>query len=256
MKTIAFRSPVLRPLHPQHWVRPSGNLEFRVTQRFADEDFNWRRNNPTAPNDSGPRHNAVDIGNSQCDDPIVAMAAGKATCKTDGGGALGVILDHGSGVTTEYWHLNRQDVKTGDPVIAGQRIGLLGSTGLGDACHCHIVLRIEGEGDEFRDPEKHLFGAPLTAAAEDEIKMKLKPVIEEWRTKPGSVFWREGPGNNRGTFTTREKVRSFAEADSPAGDTWRLIAFGSEVLWMQRSALEPIPGTRNPKNGFGLPPLK
>ena len=41
-----------------------------------------------------------------------------------------VVLDHGHGVYTGYWHLSRLSVVVGEQVSAGQELGKVGSTGL------------------------------------------------------------------------------------------------------------------------------
>jgi murein DD-endopeptidase MepM/ murein hydrolase activator NlpD len=56
------------------------------------------------------------------------------------GGA--VIIDHGLGVTSNFWHLSRIDVQAGDRVAPGDIIGLVGTTGLSTAAHLHWELRI------------------------------------------------------------------------------------------------------------------
>jgi murein DD-endopeptidase MepM/ murein hydrolase activator NlpD len=56
------------------------------------------------------------------------------------GGA--VIIDHGLGVTSNFWHLSRIDVQPGDRVAPGDVIGLVGTTGLSTAAHLHWELRI------------------------------------------------------------------------------------------------------------------
>ncbi len=56
------------------------------------------------------------------------------------GGA--VILDHGLGVTSNFWHLSRIDVQPGDRVAPGDVIGLVGTTGLSTGAHLHWELRI------------------------------------------------------------------------------------------------------------------
>ena len=53
-----------------------------------------------------------------------------------------VILDHGLGVMTGYYHLSEVFVALGEEVAAGQRIGLGGSTGLSTGPHLHWDLRI------------------------------------------------------------------------------------------------------------------
>lgn len=55
-----------------------------------------------------------------------------------------IILDHGLGVTTGYYHLSEALVQVGDQIVAGQTIGRLGSTGLSTGPHLHWELRING----------------------------------------------------------------------------------------------------------------
>ncbi|MEW5986185.1 MAG: LysM peptidoglycan-binding domain-containing protein [Chloroflexota bacterium] len=53
-----------------------------------------------------------------------------------------LILDHGLGVMTGYYHLTRSLVKVGDVVAAGQPIAEVGSTGLSSGAHLHWDLRV------------------------------------------------------------------------------------------------------------------
>lgn len=53
-----------------------------------------------------------------------------------------IIIDHGLGVMTGYYHLLESLVKPGDNVTAGQPIGRVGSTGLSTGAHLHWDLRI------------------------------------------------------------------------------------------------------------------
>ncbi|MBP6471833.1 MAG: LysM peptidoglycan-binding domain-containing protein [Chloroflexi bacterium] len=55
-----------------------------------------------------------------------------------------VILDHGLGVMTAYFHLSEILVAAGDTVTAGQAIGLGGNTGLSNGPHLHWDLRVNG----------------------------------------------------------------------------------------------------------------
>jgi murein DD-endopeptidase MepM/ murein hydrolase activator NlpD len=52
-----------------------------------------------------------------------------------------VYIDHGAGLVTAYLHLSRVDVAEGDTVDAGQRIGLVGSTGRSTGPHLHWIAR-------------------------------------------------------------------------------------------------------------------
>jgi hypothetical protein len=56
-----------------------------------------------------------------------------------------VIIDHGYGFTTLYAHMKEVEVKTGDKVIKGQKIGEVGSTGTSTAPHCHYEVRVNGK---------------------------------------------------------------------------------------------------------------
>jgi len=53
-----------------------------------------------------------------------------------------VILDHGSGIFSGYWHLAELLVEPGDSVVKGQIIGHLGSTGLSTGAHLHWEMRV------------------------------------------------------------------------------------------------------------------
>jgi murein DD-endopeptidase MepM/ murein hydrolase activator NlpD len=52
-----------------------------------------------------------------------------------------VYLNHGGGLVTAYFHLSRVDVKEGQTVARGQRIGAVGRTGRVTGPHLHWVAR-------------------------------------------------------------------------------------------------------------------
>jgi murein DD-endopeptidase MepM/ murein hydrolase activator NlpD len=53
-----------------------------------------------------------------------------------------VILDHGLGVLTGFWHLSQIDVSPGEQVAKGQVVGLVGNTGLSTGPHLHWEMRV------------------------------------------------------------------------------------------------------------------
>jgi murein DD-endopeptidase MepM/ murein hydrolase activator NlpD len=53
-----------------------------------------------------------------------------------------VILDHGLGVFTGFWHLSQIDVEAGQLVRKGERVGLVGNTGLSTGPHLHWEMRV------------------------------------------------------------------------------------------------------------------
>jgi murein DD-endopeptidase MepM/ murein hydrolase activator NlpD len=56
-----------------------------------------------------------------------------------------VVVDHGQQVTTQYMHLSKIEVKVGDRVTKGQRLGLSGATGRVTGPHLHLGARWGGE---------------------------------------------------------------------------------------------------------------
>jgi murein DD-endopeptidase MepM/ murein hydrolase activator NlpD len=55
-----------------------------------------------------------------------------------------VLIDHGQGVYTGYWHLSEIKVAPGQAVKTGDLLGLVGNTGLSTGAHLHWELRIYG----------------------------------------------------------------------------------------------------------------
>jgi murein DD-endopeptidase MepM/ murein hydrolase activator NlpD len=72
-----------------------------------------------------------------------------------------VILDHGWGVYTGYWHLSRIDVVPGQVVGRGEVLGLAGNTGLSTGPHLHWEMRVLGVPVEPVQWTRQLFPAPL-----------------------------------------------------------------------------------------------
>lgn len=55
-----------------------------------------------------------------------------------------VIIDHGEGIYSCYFHLSRYDVRIGDRVRRGQTIGLTGATGRITGPHLHFGMVVHG----------------------------------------------------------------------------------------------------------------
>lgn len=55
-----------------------------------------------------------------------------------------VVLDHGYSLDSFYGHMREIDVKVGDMVTKGQKLGIAGETGLAGGVHVHFGMQIDG----------------------------------------------------------------------------------------------------------------
>jgi Peptidase family M23 len=97
--------------------------------------FNGERRSP---------HNGVDFAAS-AGTLVTAPGPGRVALADDlylSGGT--VILDHGGGLFTTYFHLSRINVKTGELVRTGQPVGAVGATGRATGPHLHWGARLNG----------------------------------------------------------------------------------------------------------------
>lgn len=77
--------------------------------------------------------------------PILASNDGVVVLAKDRYYAGGtIIIDHGEGVYSCYFHLSQFNVKVGDPVTQGQNIALSGATGRITGPHLHFGFMIQG----------------------------------------------------------------------------------------------------------------
>ncbi|WP_149194684.1 M23 family metallopeptidase [Luteimonas suaedae] len=86
-------------------------------------------------------------------DPVVASAAGTVSVVRNlGNTSYGkyVVINHGSGWTSYYAHLNSFAVSVGQRVSRGQRIGTVGSTGGSSGPHLHYEQRYNGSATSIK----------------------------------------------------------------------------------------------------------
>ena len=78
--------------------------------------------------------------------PVVAAEAGRVVWarRRRGGWGLLVTVAHSNGVRTMYAHLARIDVRLGQRVGAGRRLGLVGASGNASGPHLHFEVRLRG----------------------------------------------------------------------------------------------------------------
>jgi murein DD-endopeptidase MepM/ murein hydrolase activator NlpD len=82
--------------------------------------------------------------------PVQSIANGRVTFSgRKGGGGITVQISHDRGYESFYLHLSRALVRSGQRVEQGQRIGLVGATGLATGPHLDFRLRQHGKFVDF-----------------------------------------------------------------------------------------------------------
>ncbi len=125
---------------PPRWSEP---FKFPIAEGFPrTSPYGTRRSYNGGPVSS--YHAGSDWGAPE-GTPILAPAPGVVVLAEPlfvRGGA--VIIDHGAGVYSNFWHMSQIDVKPGDVVETGDQLGLVGTTGLSTGAHLHWEIRING----------------------------------------------------------------------------------------------------------------
>ncbi|WP_336969518.1 M23 family metallopeptidase [Sphingobium aromaticiconvertens] len=91
----------------------------------------------------GAYHGGVDIAGAT-GEPVIAPADGVVILAADHPFTLEgnlLMIDHGHGLNSAFLHLSRIDVKAGDVVRQGQRIGAIGATGRATGPHLHWGMK-------------------------------------------------------------------------------------------------------------------
>jgi murein DD-endopeptidase MepM/ murein hydrolase activator NlpD len=103
--------------------------------------FGWRRD---PVNRRAKFHKGTDF-RADRGTPVYAAGPGLVafTGRQRGYGKV-IYIDHGGGLVTRYAHLNRIEIAEGAPILAGARIGQVGSTGRTTGPHLHFEVRLEG----------------------------------------------------------------------------------------------------------------
>jgi murein DD-endopeptidase MepM/ murein hydrolase activator NlpD len=93
---------------------------------------------------SGAYHKGIDIKAAK-GTPVYTITDGKVLIASPFRlNGTTVAVDHGQGLVSFYLHLSKLDVKPGEFVKAGQKIGEVGSTGFATGPHLHWGLYING----------------------------------------------------------------------------------------------------------------
>ncbi len=137
------------PLFTKAFIRPPG----KVTSTFGE----WR----TFNDGHRSQHLGLDVSARE-GAKVKAINSGTVVLVREGflTGNL-VVIAHGAGISSAYYHLSKSSVTEGDKVERGALIGLVGKTGRTTGPHLHLSVRVPGG---FVDPATFL-------------RLKLKPVV-------------------------------------------------------------------------------
>jgi biotin carboxyl carrier protein len=125
-----------------HRDRMAATPSIMPTQGWLTSAFSSMREHPILH--IARPHEGIDVV-APMGSPIEAPAAGVVT---DAGWESGygntVTIDHGYGIVTKFAHASKLLVKTGQHVSRGQRIALVGNTGLATGPHLHYEVHVNG----------------------------------------------------------------------------------------------------------------
>ena len=125
-----------------HSQRLAATPSIMPTQGWLTSAFSSMREHPILH--IARPHEGIDV-TAPMGSPIEAPAAGVVT---DAGWESGygntVTIDHGYGIVTKFAHASKLLVKAGQRVQRGQRIALVGNTGLATGPHLHYEVHVNG----------------------------------------------------------------------------------------------------------------
>ena len=109
--------------------------------------------------------------------PVRSVGEGSVEFAGRQGGYGNVVqIKHSKDRSTLYAHLSAIDVKTGQRIEQGQRLGAVGSTGWSTGPHLHFEFRINGQHQDPLTLAKGVDTVPLDAAARGRFAAVLRGV--------------------------------------------------------------------------------
>lgn len=193
-RPLALAATGLRWVHPLAGTR---QMPANASARFSAPRAGTR------PSECGRGHCGIDIGSvrgtvvhAAADGEVAAIFA---ESRTEAGKL--VAIHHGGGLETMYMHLDeiRPGLEVGQPIRAGEPLGLLGSTGFSRSIpHVHFAITYEAGRTWYLDPEPVLRHAvvlaaprayaPVVAGGEPAPPLAARPVVDRITTDARGEF--------------------------------------------------------------------
>jgi murein DD-endopeptidase MepM/ murein hydrolase activator NlpD len=151
-KMVEFDPPTLRRIRreaqalKERFDRVSGAISWRLpflppVEPYRPTNFGSRRRINGAPRSP---HAGVDLHVPE-GTPVHAIADGIVVFAGEQFfGGRSVVIDHGGGVFSVYYHMKEYVVSEGTRVRRGERIGAVGATGRATGPHLHFSVRVPG----------------------------------------------------------------------------------------------------------------
>jgi hypothetical protein len=125
-----------------HSARLAATPSIMPTQGWLSSAFSAMRTHPILH--MARPHEGIDVS-APMGSPIEAPAAGVVTdAGWENGYGNTITINHGFGIVTKFAHASKLLVKTGQRVSRGQRIALVGNSGLATGPHLHYEVHVNG----------------------------------------------------------------------------------------------------------------
>ncbi|WP_426516138.1 M23 family metallopeptidase [Diaminobutyricibacter sp. McL0618] len=200
----------------------------------VDQDGSWQGHKDRHPPSVNP---GVDFG---CAYGSIVVAAKAGTVNTadpspSGSGGRVVYIDHDDGSQTQYLHLSRVDVVSGQKVATRQQIALSGGSAFdsdhGVAPHCHVSLYLQGVNSDF------MLHASA-AGAQDERAAVLEEEEEDMgkfiRLPSGTIGY-VGPDGHLTKLNDMDEVRSIEAVGLAKID--EMIQLPDTLIWTKLESI-------------------
>jgi murein DD-endopeptidase MepM/ murein hydrolase activator NlpD len=125
-----------------HSARLAATPSIMPTQGWLSSAFSSMRAHPILH--TARPHEGIDVS-APMGSPIEAPAAGVVTnAGWEAGYGNKIVINHGFGIVTKFAHASKLLVRSGQRVSRGQRIALVGNSGLATGPHLHYEVHVKG----------------------------------------------------------------------------------------------------------------